>query len=82
MLPQVDHGNASQGKGFKSTSYFDDPADAAVSAAKYIRGLDEEAKPGWIEDGSATSSELLAELEHACLSKGEGLGHGDALGGV
>jgi len=82
VLPQVDHGNASQGKGFKSTVYFDDPADAAVYAAKYIRGLDEEAKPGWIEDGSATSSELLAELEHACLSKGEGLGHGNALGGV
>ena len=64
MPPQVEHGNASTGNKWSSTQKFDDPADAALLAAKYLAGLVREAPlpTGWIENESDDSAHTLEEF--------------------
>ena len=66
MPPQVEHGNASSGNKWSSAEKFDDPADAALLAAKYMAGLflvrDPPLPTGWIEDGSDDTAAVLDEF--------------------
>jgi len=62
--PQVEHGNASTGNRWSSAEKFDNPADAALLAAKYMAGLVREPPlpTGWIENGSDDTAAVLDEF--------------------
>ena len=61
--PQVEHGNMSTDNKWASTQKFDDPADAALLAAKYTAGILRGLPTGWVEDGLQVSTDTLEEFE-------------------
>ena len=61
--PQVEHGNMSTRNKWASTQKFDDPADAALLAAKYVAGILRGLPTGWVEDGLQLSMDTLEEFK-------------------
>ena len=61
--PQVEHGNMSTSNKWASAQKFDDPADAALLAAKYVAGILRGLPTGWVEDGLQLSTDTLEEFE-------------------